>query len=934
VGKWGEDRFEKLQEARATAGAKRLALAAQLKDAATRQAEHHAAEEAKARRFADIDIDAALAFIAAVPLQRFDLAFEGAGTLNRPTLDLLRHFLAALVEQKSAAVLQWPAAQRDAAILHPLAMLAMLGSRAATVTGQHRWCPAVHDMRTLYFPWRGGGTGSDQRGWLVDRDKILTPNALHRTRGLAGQPEATTPLGMLHDTLGHLTRLKLRDQSLPHLAHPTLAELFPVFSAEGGADAKPMFASARHELFGRVRHGAAIDKLTDHRATLTDPLQAPFALFGIDARAPLRAALSASALAAAKGGRPPDLCLIDLNPPGLNRLGPGWEEIVGRFLEALLSQSPALPVLAVTHDGYVQRRLAHLFRQSKAAKSARRSPLDLPIILRRSSDIVSLDPEIGTVNPITAIFQSTAGASVTALGALAEAARAMPDAVTAAAIRRSAANLRRASALPCGLRAAYDGLCALEGQAAAEAFLEERSEANVLGPVQAALATGITGSARNKLATAEAAIAKAYEQLDHDTPIGSAVAQLGADYARKADFSILVFANPTDLRLAERRFAEDAEVNETLRNRIARGLLKICHAGELEDLLSQLESGGNRNSWKRIALIAPPIAFLDSLLVRSWLPAQLLVICDRAFTGRVAGTYGPLARHAELAGSGRIGARMTVLAEAAKKEAQARAVGPINLVLDERPALDVPDAVIDLVDTDGPVADALLVELESGRTLRTRPASAMIRHNRDAAINPFDRAIARDLAPGDAIVVPDRAFVDAARRLLPVELLARNWVKLYHDAIIAMLPAVSGATLAAKARTVHAQLQKRHIRATSVAAVQEWLNAESYRAQPAEQMRPHAPQYRGDFDALLAVLNIPAGLADKMWDEGIEQLRSDRRRAGARMAQAFISVLVDPHGVAGELSPDVRARIAALRTRALDHLDVVRRIDQENARDG
>jgi hypothetical protein len=38
------------------------------------------------------------------------------------------------------------------------------------------------------------------------------------------------------------------------------------------------------------------------------------------------------------------------------------------------------------------------------------------------------------------------------------------------------------------------------------------------------------------------------------------------------------------------------------------------------------------------------------------------------------------------------------------------------------------------------------------------------------------RALARELAPGDAIVVRDQAFVDAARRLLPVELLARNWV--------------------------------------------------------------------------------------------------------------------------------------------------------------
>ena len=88
-------------------------------------------------------------------------------------------------------------------------------------------------------------------------------------------------------------------------------------------------------------------------------------------------------------------------------------------------------------------------------------------------------------------------------------------------------------------------------------------------------------------------------------------------------------------------------------------------------------------------------------------------------------------------------------------------------------------------------------------------------------------------------------------------------------------------------------------------------------------MGPHAPQARGDFDALLSVLGLPTGLADKIWDEGIEQLRSDKRRAGIRMAQAFISVLVDPHGVTGGLNADVRTRIAALRSRALDHIDVV-----------
>ena len=911
VAKWGEDQFRRIQ-----------ALADHLKRSNQKRLEAASIRQAEIQRFSDIDVDAALAFAAELAFERFDLSLEGTGRLSRGMLELVRHFLLALGEQRSAAVLQWPGGIRDAAILHPVTMLAMLGSRAPVITGQHRWCAAVPDMRTLYFPYRGGGTGSDQRGWLVGRDKLVTANALHQTRALAGQPEASEPLRLLHATLGHLSRLKLRDGTMPHLAHPTLAELFPVFATDH-VTGSPVFTAARHELFERIRHGAAIDRLTDHRAVLADPQQAPFAMFGIDARADARAALASPALVAAKGGRPPDLCLLDLGPPGLNRLGPDWEDIVRDFLEIVLAKCPALPMLAITHDGYIQRRLARLFHESKAARATGRAPLEAPAVLRRTTDMCTPDPPIEALSSISAIFQSTAGDSVTALAALAEAARSVPDAATRAAIRRSSANLRRAVALPCGLRAAYDGLCALEGQAAAEAFLEERSEASVLGAVHQALATGIAGGARAKLVEAEGAIAKAYAQLDADTPIGSAVAELAAGFARKVDFSILVFANPIDLKLAERRFSEDPDVEQALRNRIARGLLKICHAGTLETVLAEIESGDNRNSWKRLALIAPPIAFLDRLLVRAWLPEQLLIICDRAFTGRVAGTYAPLAKHGDFAGAGRIGERMAVLAAAARKEAEARAVGPLNLTLTDRPAVDAADEVIDLVDAGAPPGETLSIALESGRTLRARPATAMIRYRRDAPINPFDRALVRELGPGDAIVVPDRAFVDAARRVLPVELLARNWVKVYHDMIVAALPAVEGATFSAKARTVHAALQRHQVRATSLGAVQEWLNAETYRSQAAEQMRPHAPQARGDFDALLSVLGLPTGLADKIGDDGLEQLRSDKRRAGIRLAHAFISVLVDPHGVTGGLNADVRTRIAALRSRALDHIDVV-----------
>src|SRR3546814_15528408 len=114
-----------------------------------------------------------MVFAQSLRFRQHDLELEPAVALNRPTLSLLKHFLDGLVGGSSAAVLQWPAGQRDVSTLHPLAMLAMIGSSPAHQVGKLRSCDAVPDFRTLYFPWRGGGTGADPRMWLRSEERRL-----------------------------------------------------------------------------------------------------------------------------------------------------------------------------------------------------------------------------------------------------------------------------------------------------------------------------------------------------------------------------------------------------------------------------------------------------------------------------------------------------------------------------------------------------------------------------------------------------------------------------------------------------------------------------------------------------------------------------------------------------------------------------------------
>jgi hypothetical protein len=924
VAKWGSNPFEKMREERAVAGASKAALLDKVKDQARRAKEANAAEVAKAGRFDDLDLDRFSTAASRLRLRQADDASGVTHILNRPTCALLDQFASSLKAGTGAtALLQWPTGIRDISILHPLAMLPVLQNRPSQIENGHQFCDPVLDFRTLYFPWRGGGTGADQRRWLVDREAVLTVNRPHLTRRHLQKAEATPELGSLHEMLGHMSLLRRREAAFPHLSHPALSELYPLFSADGDTAITPPFDAAIHELYGRVRYGAGMSELPDHRPNLVDPSDAPFGFFGVTARANLRVALAHRAISKKVGGRPPDICLLDLCYPALNRLGYGWEEHVARFFEELLTVFPRMPIFAVTQDAFVQRRVAFLLSRCKAARKLDRTGMERPVLLRRSGDLVTPDPAILPVTPIKASFQSSVGPSSEAITAINEAARGCSDASVAGSLRRSAANVRRAAALPCGLDEAYRLLCEIDGEPAAQALLEDRAESSVLLPIRRALDSGIGGAERVRLIAAETAVRNAYAALATETPIGSALSTLAQRLARASTFGIVAFANEMDLRLARARFAGNETVAGVLRDRLERGKTRITHTGALEDVLIELEASNDRNSWKRLILIAPPLGFLDRLMVRSWVPEDVLILSDRAFAVRAAGAYAALAAQAGFGGTSLVGDRLKVIAAAAKAEAEARAVGTVDLELAARPPVDVPDTVVDLTDGEATATEAWFVHLESGRCLRGRPGSTVVRFARNAPVNPFDRTNVRGLSSGDAIVVPDRAFVDAARRVLPLQVLAQGWVKVYHDLIVAALPNLPGNSLSHKARLLFAELQKKHVSITSTATVQEWLRAEEHRKEPAELIRPHAPLQRGDFVAFMRLIGAPDMWIDKIWEEGISQLRVDRRRAGFRMAQAFISVLVDPHGAPTALDAEVRRGIAELNERALDHLDVV-----------
>lgn len=919
------DRLRDIQDGRAQAAANKQKLLERMREQqseARQQAERvKAAEAIEAARFAGLDAEAILAAAGQLRFMPLDSDLGTAHSLNRPTLTLLREFVQVLSSRQSIAVLQWPSGQRDLSVLHPLVMLASLNAAAATIktTNKFNWCDAALSFRTLYFPWRGGATSATQ-SMLVRRDEILASNQFHLTRRhvlSAGAEPA--PIDLLHVTLGHLSRLSQRESSKPHLAHPTLAEVYPTFSAEGGDGAPRPFAKITGELFGRVRFGAALDQLTDHRPTLSDPRCAPFGFFGVSSRANAKLALAAPAILS-PNGIPPDICLLDLGPPALSRLGSAWQEHVETFIEEARKRFTLLPFLAVTQDPFVHRRLTFLLRSSDRSSG----PLLSRVLVRTSRDPLTADPPVEQVTSTAVTFSSVAGPTADAIGALSEAARGCSEPSLAGTLRREMGSLRKAASLPCGLDHAYNFLVQEIGQTAAELFLEYRSRATLLAPINDALNSEIGGAERDRFIVARDAVARAFDALDKETPIGSLLSDLAVTIARKSSRAIIAFASPIDKLLGEHRLADDSEAGLALRRRLANGHVVFACADDLQARLDAIEQTKDRNTWKRLVLVAPSLDWLSALSGRPWLPDELIVVCERTLAARVADTFQQLSSHPDLAGTGHLGERLSQIAAAAKAEVEARGVATVDLELEPRTDSSRPDEMIDLTDDELEDGDAvLMLSLASGRRLRARPRSAVIRFNQNAEFNPFERSTARDIRPRESVVVPDDAFILQAREVLPLRVLAQSWVDVYHATVEASLPGIPGSTLSAKARHILNKIGAMGGRTQSQAAVINWLRVAEYKLLPPEQRQPHAPQRRREFDAFMNVLGVNDALAEKMWLEGIQPLRIDRRRAGQRMAQAFVSVLVDPHGTASGFDATVRDGIRALRKRALDHLDQV-----------
>ena len=128
---------------------------------------------------------------------------------------------------------------------------------------------------------------------------------------------------------------------------------------------------------------------------------------------------------------------------------------------------------------------------------------------------------------------------------------------------------------------------------------------------------------------------------------------------------------------------------------------------------------------------------------------------------------------------------------------------------------------------------------------------------------------------------------------------AEHVVRKYHSDIKERLNARKYSSLIELVRGLRAEIKQQNPEHDSISEsqLQYWVHAIDQLDQPIEELIPHAPRDREDFEVFTKVLGIDENISSIYWDYGISRLRTDRQKEGRKATKVYIRLLIDPHSV-------------------------------------
>ncbi len=847
-------------------------------------------------------------------------AFHRHGDSDRPydlgstAKTILADFERTLSHRRSEALLVWPQAIQGLAIIHSLAAL----SRLANCDTQR--------LATLLFPWNRN-SGATQKALLVDREQLVKAalGPLNRIYAQGSTHPAFGYLMAIH-SLKHLAkgeqgnrRYKAVEQD-PCLLHPTLFELIP----QAGIQASGLLSSEDHFL-RRLRRHTWINQRSEHIASANDPSASPFYLFGLHPEGLAVETLRKAGLDPDRGGRCPDIVLIDLTRRARNGLGENWRSEAEKFCLMISDfyRRACPPALVVTDDVFVLQTVR--WKTLKEYETARevtvspKAPATAHLIINVRADILDTEATAPAwLEDFTTEVYGTDLLQFVENGLKLR--RSLLDAgesEIASSVAAAIAALQNFIGLPGPVRWFRDFLVKHHEGYELHRLGDRFDHLAPRGKIATAIKLGSAGANHAQLS----AFLKTYDGLCStaaaDNPGTRFFEGCLAKLNKESHRSLVVFSSELVRSFAEWRVQNENHL-EYARPKVGREMMFVCGREIAEELQ---RARGTQTPFDHIVFIEPYADDFLKALAEPALPPRAMVLCHLARAQQILDRAAALR---ELDGVAPIEWNLLMAQEQLQKAMTAHSVEIRDLdALLLEPRLET----IDLAGPRTPSSGPTRILRTSGYVrIRAFDGTELAVYDPDA-FPVFSKRLAKDLLPGDQICVFTPDFVDAARDKLHLGATAPEVLGLYHQAVADAAARLPGRDLKAKTDALREAILKIDPSlAPSLPAsqsIRNWIDVADLLKAPREEVRPQAPRDRRHYFAFMKALGVADDVARIYWDMGVFWTRSARISTGSAFHQVFMGILIDPYGIVSRFPEAIRQEVWRIHETAEEHLVAV-----------
>jgi hypothetical protein len=828
---------------------------------------------------------------ASVPILRTLESPDEPLLLSEGAYSLLSLYEQTIHRNESRVALIAPARLGELSMVHSLAAL----TRIETCDRER--------LTTMLFPW-SRSEATYQRRLLVDRPMLCgrISRALNRLHGRPPTQRDSYILAInsLNDVTKH-DGLREKLQCDPAAEHPTLFEIMPYLGVH-----RSSVISSSGRFLERLRKYTWLSRGGSRRLSdASEPATAPFFLIGIGADASERDVLIKAGLDPARGGRKPDLLLLDMTIRRRDQLGMDWKKAVSGFLDAVLELYVDVgppPVFAVTDDIYCVESLAFTVLKDwdrwRLPSNARARTLpQTSLVLKVETGFFGGPLGVGTDVPkVTSSVFGTDLLKVVEAGYRVRR-KLLDDG------ERDLGNLAGAAANVVQNLATLPGQPKMFFDYLREEFdgyqLKQRGDKYDAPAVQAELRAaregGIAGRHHAELVEFSTSFDTLVTSINKDNVGRKLFDETLRRLEKKKERALFVFPSPFLRDFASWRVEKDFFLFD-IRYAVGKSVVFATtrEVGELSDSFVKQHGAGKTV----LICIEPSFDVVMNLLCRRSLPQRWMIQCSLPRATQLARR---LRLTSELDGAQPIAARLLSVVEELERSSTGHTA--------EISAFDpeVPFAartMVDLTGGAGPGGElpTRRIELSSGVSVRVYENSELAAYGGDE-LDDFEKRAANLIAPGDRVCVFTEELSDLARGMLKHTVDAPEILALYHRKVLEGAEGLPGSSIAQKAVHLHDRMQELSpdVELPSAGAMQYWLDVRNLLHKERSEVRPQAPQHFKTFALFMKAIGIGEMVAEQYWLLGIAWTRSARIRGGNYLHQVLMSIIVDPHGTLSRL---------------------------------